>query len=75
MKDNRKIVRGVRLDGRLYKAGEEDELAGVLSAAQLKRLSGNGALEGDWGKATAAEDVASKDAAPKPAESKPAAKK
>jgi hypothetical protein len=65
-KDNRNIVRGVRVDGTLYRTGQEDELGAVLKPEQVKRLTANGSIEGDWGKgAEAAKADAPKAEAPK----------
>lgn len=48
-KDNRTIVRGVRIDGVVYRDGQEDEVADRLDSKDIKRLVKNGTLEGDWG--------------------------
>jgi len=57
-KETKTIVRAVRTggeDGKVYKPGQEDELAAVLTASQGKRLVENGSLEGEWGTAKAAD--------------------
>jgi hypothetical protein len=76
-RDNRKIVRAIRTDNTLYRAGQEDELGGVLKPEQVKRLTENGSLEGDWGKGSAAPkapEAPEADATPA-AEAKPAKSK
>ncbi len=45
---SRKINRGVRLDGKTYTAGTEDDLAKVLKADAAKRLLAKGHIEGSW---------------------------
>lgn len=49
-KSDRKINTGsIRLDDRVYKPGDEDELNGALSPADAKRLSApGGPLSGSW---------------------------
>lgn len=44
----RKIIRGVRTDNKTYTPGMEDELAKVLDAGEIERLSAKGYLEGSW---------------------------
>lgn len=45
---DRKIIRGVRVGTKTYVPGQEDELDAVLTAAEVKRLSTKGYLEGKW---------------------------
>lgn len=45
---DRKIIRGVLLGGTMYVPGKEDELDALLSAAEVKRLSDKGYIEGQW---------------------------
>lgn len=59
-KDNRQILRGVRVDGVVYTDGQEDELAEKLDSKTVARLVDNGTLEGDWGKAKAEPKAATK---------------
>jgi len=48
-KDNRNIVRSVRLGpGHVFNAGQEDELEKAMTAEQYDRLTSSGSLEGDW---------------------------
>lgn len=47
-KDTREILRGVRIGNVVYKPGQEDELEARLTAEQVKRLTENGTLQGDW---------------------------
>ena len=47
-KDNRKIHRGVRTHKGTFVAGQEDELAEVLTPDQVEDLTERGAIEGDW---------------------------
>lgn len=56
-KDIKKIVRGIRIDDRVYKTGEEDELQKVLKGNQAQRFVDNGSLEGDWGGTGKAEEA------------------
>lgn len=48
MKDNREIIRGVRIGGVVYDSGKEDELAEALDKSQLQALLEKGAITGDW---------------------------
>jgi hypothetical protein len=51
----KKIVRGVRVEGETYTTGMEDQLETALTAEDATRLSEKGHLEGKWsGKAKAA---------------------
>jgi hypothetical protein len=50
MNSTRKINRGVRLGGKTYVAGMEDELGKVLSSDEIKRLSEKGYIDGSWAK-------------------------
>lgn len=45
---SRKIIRGVRLKGKTYTDGMEDELAKVLPAEDVERLTKKGYIEGSW---------------------------
>lgn len=45
---SRKIIRGVRLSGKTYATGSEDDLARLISPADADRLKGKGHLEGPW---------------------------
>ena len=47
-KSDRVIKRGVRVDGKMYKAGQEDELGEVLPQDESDRLVEKGYLEGNW---------------------------
>jgi hypothetical protein len=47
-KSDRVIKRGVRLGGKTYTEGMEDELGEVLSAEEATRLTEKGYLEGSW---------------------------
>lgn len=47
----RKILRGVRANGKTYTEGMEDELLIAISAEDAKRLIDKGYLQGDWSKA------------------------
>lgn len=44
----RKIIGAIIQNGHIYKAGEEDALAGALSESDIHRLQSSGQLEGDW---------------------------
>lgn len=57
-KDTRQIVRGVRVDGVVYKDGQEDELQAALKPERVSELVDNGTLEGDWAKPKAKTDAA-----------------
>ena len=57
-KDNRKIHSGVRHGGTTYTEGMEDELAEVMSADQLQRLTDKGSISGNWGLPAEAETKA-----------------
>jgi hypothetical protein len=60
-RDNRRIVRGVRIgaqydennkvtaDPVVYTEGQEDELAADLPKERIAQLVQDGSLEGDWG--------------------------
>lgn len=52
---DRKIIRGVFVEGKskTYVSGMEDELDALLSAAEVKRLTDKGYLEGKWSGAAA----------------------
>lgn len=45
---DKKIIRGVRTDKSTFVAGQEEQLAAVLSADQVTRLIENGSISGDW---------------------------
>jgi hypothetical protein len=45
---DRKIIRGVRVNTKTYTPGDEDELDKLLTAAEVKRLSDKGYIEGKW---------------------------
>lgn len=45
---SRKILRGVRWDGKTYTAGLEDELAKVLKPEAAQRLLQKGHIQGSW---------------------------
>lgn len=45
---SRKILHGVRFEGKTYAPGMEDELAGVLPSNEAERLVARGHLEGAW---------------------------
>lgn len=47
-KDNRLILNGVRVGNTVYTEGQEDELSGALTQAELDRLMDSGALGGDF---------------------------
>jgi hypothetical protein len=50
----KKILRGVRVGGRTYTPGQEDELEEALTSEEAKRLTDKGYLEGKFsGKAKA----------------------
>lgn len=57
---SRKINRGVRVGGKTYTTGMEDELAKVLDTESGARLVEKGYLEGAWTKAKAAEPLHAK---------------
>jgi hypothetical protein len=44
----RKIIRGVRVGGKTYVSGQEDELNKVIVTSEIERLTGKGYLEGKW---------------------------
>lgn len=46
--NTRRIVGGVNQGGRLYKAGDEEALAGVLTQKNIDRLVEKGVLAGNW---------------------------
>lgn len=59
-KDNRVIRSAVNIGGEVYGPGREDDLEAVMTKKQLKYLTEQGALEGDFtasGKAAAAPAV------------------
>jgi hypothetical protein len=58
---DRKIIRGVMIGATMYVPGQEDELDALLSAAEVKRLSDKGYIEGKWS-GSAAEPEAPKTA-------------
>lgn len=60
----RKIIRGVRIGGTTYVQGKEDELDALLTAAEVKRLSEKGYIEGAWSGAAAEPKVEEKTAKP-----------
>lgn len=45
-KDTKEIIGSVRIGGTVYQAGQEDELAAVLSSAQIDRLTEKGVIAG-----------------------------
>lgn len=54
-KDDRKIVSAIRMPAsdkggrRVFKAGDEEELAKVATQEQLRTYAASGAITGDWG--------------------------
>lgn len=47
-RDNRNVVRGVRIGGKVFENDHADEIATALSQDDLDRLVADGTLEGDW---------------------------
>jgi len=60
----RRIVGSVTQGGRAYVAGQESELAGVLTQQSLDRLVEKGALVGDWSTSSRVEGGEASSAAP-----------
>ena len=48
MKDNRQIIRGVRIGNQVFSDGLEDELCAVIDDAELAQLKEQKVLSGDW---------------------------
>lgn len=69
MKDNRKIMNGVRVGKTVFTEGMEDELTDALSQTELDRLMDKGHLAGDWRTTSPANRKAQQSEAP-PAEPK-----
>lgn len=67
MAEDRRIHRTVRVGGRAYTPGQEDELYGVLDPDSVEGLTGKGVIEGDWsgsGEGAAADDEVRKEKDP-----------
>lgn len=47
-RDNRNVVRGVRVGNQVFENDHADEIAAALSQNDLDRLVKDGTLEGDW---------------------------
>jgi hypothetical protein len=47
-KDNRVILKGVRVGKKVFKPGQEDDLAQALDQSSLNRLMDKGDIGGDW---------------------------
>lgn len=72
-KDNRIIHGAVRVSGKgVFKAGQEDELAEALSAAEVQNLTDKGVISG-FGKV--AEQKTAEETPEKPADEQPKQKK
>lgn len=48
MNSERKIIRGVIVNGTTYVPGKEDELDALLTSSEVKRLTEKGYIEGKW---------------------------
>jgi hypothetical protein len=69
-KSDRIIKRGVRIDGKTFVEGQEDELGDVLPAEEADRLTEKGYLAGNWkgsGKGASKAEGTSKAEGPTPA--------
>lgn len=57
------ILGGVNIDGTVYVAGQESELAKVVTAKQIEHLTEQGAIAGEWKSTAQAEKAAAEKAA------------
>lgn len=58
MAQKRRIDGAIIQGGRMYRAGDEDAFAKVVTDEGRKRLAGSGALSGDWAGSAASEEAA-----------------